>query len=86
MARSRSERCGERSSGRDLIFALALASALPCAALLWPGAVPQEIVVLSLMAWGGIFVVALWSAGVEDRRRRKGQGETAAAQRLHPRG
>jgi hypothetical protein len=60
------------------MLALALASALPCAALLWPGAVPQEIVVLSLVAWAGIFVVALWSAWAEDRRRRKGQGETAS--------
>jgi hypothetical protein len=86
MARSYTERRGEGSSGRDLALALALASALPCAVLLWPGAVPQEIVVLSLMAWAGIFVAALWSAWVQDRRRRKGQGETAAAQRLHPRG
>jgi hypothetical protein len=63
---------GERSTGRNLILALALASALPCAALAWPGAVPRQIVVLSLVAWAGIFAVALWSAWVEDRRRRLG--------------
>jgi hypothetical protein len=86
MAGSHGERRGERRIGPDLVLALVLASALPCAALPWPGRVPQEIVVLSLMAWAGLFAVALWSARAEDRRRRQGRGESAAAQRLHPRG
>ena len=56
---------GEIAGGRRRrysIVALALASVLPCAALLWPDAVPREIVVLALLAWAGIFVVALASA------------------------
>jgi hypothetical protein len=48
-----------RSDIRRLIIALALASALPVGALVRPDAVPREIVVLALMAWAGIFVVAL---------------------------
>jgi hypothetical protein len=85
MARSHGEKRGNRPRGTDLVLALALASALPCAALLWPGWVPQEIVVLSLIAWAGIFAVALRWAWADDRRRRRGQRESAAAQRLQPR-
>ena len=44
------------------MMALALGSLLPCAALLWPDAMPREIVVLALMGWAGIFVVALLSS------------------------
>lgn len=73
MGGSSGKRRGKRSRGTDLVLALVVASALPCAALLWPGRVPQEIVVLSLIAWVGIFVVALWSVRAEDRRRRQGR-------------
>jgi hypothetical protein len=85
MARFHSERRGRRSTSTDLVLALVLASALPCGALLWPGKVPHEIVVLSLIAWVGIFVVVLSSARTEDRGRRQGRGESAAGQRLRPR-
>jgi hypothetical protein len=56
---------------RHMVLALALAGALPCAALVWPDLVPREIVVLGLTAWMGIFVVAWRSlAGTNDARSR----------------
>jgi hypothetical protein len=67
--------------GRRLLGALAVASALPCAALVWPGSVPQLVVVLALMAWLGIFFVALGATRAEAGRRRKVLGEPAAARR-----
>jgi hypothetical protein len=63
---SRTEKVGRpsdrrTSQGRHMVIALALASLLPCAALLRPEAFPREVVVLALIAWLGIFVVAVVS-------------------------
>jgi hypothetical protein len=58
----------ERRSSRRLVAAPAIASALPCAALLWPLAVPHEIVALALTAWIGVFATALATLRAEERR------------------
>jgi hypothetical protein len=47
---------------RTLAFGVVLAGALPCAALVWPGAIPREVALLALIPWAGILAVALCSS------------------------
>ncbi len=52
---------------RETLTALSIASAIPVAAALWPGAVPWQVVLLAFTGWAGLFLVAIRS--LRDPRR-----------------
>lgn len=53
---------------RETFAALAIASAIPVGAALWPDDVPWQVVLLAFIGWVGLFLVAVRSLRGEPRR------------------